>query len=82
MNDSLFYVVHAYIHASEQYEVVGIFSKKEDVDGFIESYDEPDYTCTQRLSMNDIKTMLVKDRLLSLSDVLESLINEMVKTKL
>lgn len=80
MNNTSFYVVHAYVKTSDQYEIMGIFSKKEDADDFmIKSYSEPNYlcSCVERLSMNEIKTVLVKERLLSLSEVLEPFIDRL-----
>jgi len=77
MNDPLFYVVYAYIKASEQFEIVGLFSKKEEADDCLKSYPIPEFAgfCVERLTMNEIKTILVKERLLALSEVLEPIIN-------
>jgi hypothetical protein len=79
INRPLFYVVYACIRASEQYEIIGIFSKKEDAMDCTRSYPEPDYACNiiEQLSMNDIKTILVKERLLALSELLEPFIDRL-----
>jgi len=79
INCSLFYVVYAYVRASKQYEIIGIYSKEEDARDCIRSYPEPGYVCNiiEQFSMNDIKTILVKERLLALSELLEPFIDRL-----
>jgi len=74
-----FFAVHTIPPAFDDFVVVGIFSRREDAESLAEHYEKAPDHCgvglVMELSMPDILTMLVRDRLDNLAKVLEPIIS-------
>lgn len=81
MNEEKFIVVFSVDLVENDFVIRGIFSKEEDADSMKaalkSSKDKSCGVCSNAMTMDQIKTQLVKDRLMAMADPIQKLVSSL-----